>query len=334
MPSDSHPGDRLIIHRFAPRSGNALADDVRAGLTAKNKSLPPKYFYDDLGSQLFVAICRTPEYYLTRAESEILHLYADEIAASVEGPVRLIEPGSGSAEKTRLLIEALIARQGGLLYQPIDISPVSIEESSRELLRLYPSLHIIAYAADYFTALRAMADAPPARERTLGVFLGSNIGNFDRKEAIAFLSSVRRVLRPGDGLLVGADLKKSADVLVPAYDDPLGVTAAFNLNLLARINRELGGEFDVKKFQHRAIYNEAEGRMEIYIVSRVKQKVRIRSLDLEIDFQEGETIHTENSYKYDLKQLASLAGESGFTLTRSWFDRERRFSFNLFSAVE
>jgi len=327
----SEISDRLTIHRLAHTLGaDSFADDVRAGLTGKRKSLAPKYFYDDLGSQLFVAICRLPEYYLTRAESEILRNHSEEIAASIRGPVRLIELGSGSAEKTRYLIDALLARQGALHYKPVDISPVSIEQSSRELLKTYPRLRITAYAADYFTALRAMTEEPVVRdERAMALFLGSNIGNFEMDEARAFLRAVRRVLDRGDGLLVGADLKKSSDVLLPAYDDPLGVTAAFNLNLLARINRELGGEFDLKKFQHRAIYNESEGRIEIYITSLACQTVAIRSLDVEIHFEEGETIHTENSYKYDPDQLAALARETGFALERTWMDSQRRFSFNL-----
>jgi dimethylhistidine N-methyltransferase len=327
--------DRLIIHRLAHSDANTFADDARAGLTSNRKALPPKYFYDDLGSQLFVAICRLPEYYLTRAEGEILRTSADEIIASIESPLRLIELGSGSAEKTRYLIDALLARQRELHYQPVDISPASIEESSRELLRIYPALRITAYAADYFTALQAMAREPrPEDERAMALFLGSNIGNFDREEALAFLRAARQMLRPTDGLLVGADLKKFADTLVPAYDDPLGVTSAFNLNLLGRINRELGGEFDLRSFSHRAVYDESEGRIEMHLVSRRKQTVAIRSLNLEIHFEEGETIHTENSYKYDLDQLSGLARESGFSLSHTWFDSLRRFSFNLFAAID
>lgn len=325
--------DRLTVHNLARASGaTSFADDVRAGLGSKKKSLPPKYFYDDLGSQLFVAICRLPEYYLTRAESEILSNHAEEIAASIRGPVRLIELGSGSAEKTRYLIDALLARQSALHYEPIDISPASIEESSRELLKVYPRLRITAYAADYFTALEAMSEESKVEdERAMALFLGSNIGNFDKDESLAFLRAVRRVLHIGDGLLIGADLKKSSDVLVPAYDDPLGVTAAFDLNLLVRINRELDANFDIKKFEHRALYDESEGRVEMHLVSRARQVVAIRSLDVEIHFEEGETIHTENSYKYDLAQLGDLARESNFSLDRTWTDSLRRFSFNLFA---
>jgi dimethylhistidine N-methyltransferase len=321
--------------RRLAQGGNpdAFADDVRRGLTAKPKILFPKYFYDDLGSKLFEAICRLPEYYLTRAEREILSHHAREIADSIEGPVRLIELGSGSAEKTRYLIEALLERQKELHYLPIDISDESLESSSRELLKAYPQLSITAYASDYFTALRAIAETDSS-ERTIALFLGSNIGNLDPEEAQDFFREVRNVLRPTDALLVGADLKKSAAVLVPAYDDPLGVTAAFNLNLLVRINRELGGQFDIKKFEHRAIYNEELGRVELYLVSLARQTVRIEAIDVEASFEEGETIYTESSYKFDLERLAELARAPGFSLEQTWFDSARRFSFNLFVAAE
>jgi L-histidine N-alpha-methyltransferase len=330
--------DRLQIRRLAQGGdSNAFAKDVRGGLSASPKFLQPKYFYDDLGSQLFEAICRLPEYYLTRAEREILSRHADEIVSTVDGPFRLIELGSGSAEKTRYLIEALLAKQEELHYLPVDISDASLEASSLELLKTYPQLRITAYASDYFTALRELAQTSSAERtstRTIALFLGSNIGNFNPEEAREFFKEVRRVLRPEDALLIGADLKKSADVLLPAYDDPLGVTAAFNLNLLARINRELEGEFNIKKFAHRAIYNEKLGRIEIYIVSSEAQTVPIRALDLLARFEEGETIHTENSYKFDLEQLAELGRETGFILERAWFDSARRFSFNLFAAAE
>jgi dimethylhistidine N-methyltransferase len=315
---------------------NAFASDVRAGLSANPKSLPPKYFYDDLGSQLFEAICRLPEYYLTRAEREILSLNADEIVASFEGPVRLVELGSGSAEKTRYLIEALLGQQSQLHYLPVDISEVSLEGSSLELLHVYPRLRITAFAADYFTALDALAKDEASRRddlRTVALFLGSNIGNFNPDEARVFLKEVRRMLRTGDGLLVGADLKKPASILEPAYDDALGVTAAFNLNLLVRINRELDGDFRVKNFHHRAVYNEDRGRIEVYIVSREAQTARVKAIDLEVSFEHGEMIHTENSYKFDLEQLAMLARDAGFLLRKTWQDSARRFSFNLLAAA-
>jgi len=329
----STAADRFALRRLSNgRDATSFAEDVRAGLTSQQKSLQPKYFYDALGSQLFEAICHLPEYYLTRAESEILRNNADEIVASAGGPARLVELGSGSAEKTRYLIEALLNRQPSLHYLPIDISSASLERSSLELLQIYPRLSITAYAADYFTALEALADSAGTSERTIALFLGSNIGNFDPDGSRAFLSEVRRVLKPCDALLVGADLKKPADVLIRAYDDALGVTSAFNLNLLVRMNRELEANFDVTKFRHRATYNEELGRVEIRMVSLAEQTVRLRALDLEVRFREGETIHTENSYKFDVEQLAKLARATGFSLDKTWFDSERRFSFNLFAA--
>jgi L-histidine Nalpha-methyltransferase len=325
--------DRLILHRLAfGGDANAFAKDVALGLMSNPKVMPPKYFYDELGSRLFEAICFLPEYYLTRAESEILREHADEIVAAIASPARVVELGSGSAEKTRYLIEAMLRRQETLHYLPIDISDASLERSSLELLHLYSNLRITAYAADYFTALRSLKSADE-NERTIALFLGSNIGNFNSDEALNFLHEVRKVLRSEDGLLIGVDLKKSADILVPAYDDALGITAAFNRNLLVRINRELNADFHLEKFLHRAIYNEALGRIEAHLASTEKQVVRINALDLEIHFEQGETIHTENSYKFDLEQLAALASATGFSLEKSWFDQARRFSFNLFTAA-
>jgi L-histidine N-alpha-methyltransferase len=331
------PLNRLTSHRLARTSeANEFADDVRAGLTARPKFLPPKYFYDDLGSKLFEAICYLPEYYLTRAESEILRRHAEAIIAATDGPARLIELGSGSAEKTRYLIDALLQRQPELHYLPVDISSASLEASSVELLETYTDLRITAYAADYFTALSALAEAEKSKQdyrRTIVLFLGSNIGNFDEHESRAFLRAVRHMLDSGDALLLGADLKKPASLLVPAYDDALGVTAAFNLNLLARINRELGGDFDLRKFAHRAIYNDSQSRIEMHLVSREPQRVRIRAINLNIHFDAAETIHTENSYKFDAEQLAALARDTGFALRQTWRDAAQRFSFNLLTAI-
>lgn len=333
-------GNRLIIHRLVTGSGSQeFAEDVRKGLSSSQKFLPPKYFYDQLGAHLFEAICYLPEYYVTRAETEILHTDIDEIISSVNVPsnskIQLIELGSGSSTKTRYFIETLIRHQGELHYLPMDISESSLEGSAEVLLRKYSGLTVTAYAADYTTAFRALAAEAESNEnrRNIVLFLGSSIGNLDYEESVGLLSSIRSALRSGDALLLGADLKKSADVLIPAYDDALGLTAAFNLNLLARINRELGGEFDLKKFRHRAIYDESAGRLEMHLVSREHHRVIIQAIDLEVSFEEGEYIHTENSYKYDTDQLSALARETGFNLAKTWFDSNRRFSFNLFSAM-
>lgn len=324
--------EKLLIHNLVKREPRAgLAEDVRRGLSSQPKRFLPKYFYDQLGSQLFEAICLLPEYYLTRAENEILDQYADEIVSSVEGDTTLIEMGSGSASKTRLIIEALLRKQHDLLFIPVDISASALDSSSRILLQSYPQLKVEAYAADYFAGLAELEKQQ--RTRTLALFLGSNISNFDPDEALKFLHALRQVLRVGDALLLGADLKKERRLLEAAYNDALGVTAAFNLNVLARINRELGGNFDLTAFKHRAFYNEAAGRVEIYIESRRAQSVSIGQLDMEVEFREGEQIHTENSYKYDLNDIARLASETGFVHGRTWLDSQERFSSNLLLAV-
>jgi len=322
---------RLYIHNLVKRDPLAgLAEDVRKGLSARQKRFLPKYFYDELGSQLFEAICLLPEYYLTRAENEILKKYSDEIVTAVDGQKTLVEMGSGSASKTRLIIDALLRRQQNLLFMPVDISASALESSSRILLQSYPRLTIEAYAADYFAGLAELGKKP--RSRTIALFLGSNISNFDLEEALRFLRAMRSVLNKGDALLLGADLKKDPAILEAAYNDALGVTSAFNLNVLARINRELGGTFDLRAFRHRAFYNEAAGRIEIYIQSLRNQSVRIEKLELEIEFGESELIHTENSYKYDMAGIRALAAKTGFELSRTWLDSQERFSSNLLLA--
>jgi L-histidine Nalpha-methyltransferase len=327
---------RFIIHQSLSQTiPDGFADDVRLGLSKQPKSLSPKYFYDALGSQLFEAICLVPEYYLTRAETEIFQAHATEIIAQMFGkstaaPISIVELGSGSSVKTRLLIEAILARQERLHYRPIDISRTILEQSAGKLLGDYPNLYITAQVNDYTQGMSSMVRRDG--ERILVLFLGSNIGNYEPEEARSLLSQIRRALRPGDGLLLGADLKKSPGILEPAYNDSLGVTSAFNLNLLLRINRELEADFDLSRFEHRAHYNEREGRVEIYIISRAAQSVRIRKIGMQIDFREGEMIHTENSYKYDTDQLGGLARETGFKLQRTWFDSGNRFSCNFWWA--
>jgi dimethylhistidine N-methyltransferase len=331
--SDNPHHNRLVIHNLVRVDlHTSFAEDVRAGLMSEPKRLFPKYFYDELGSQLFEAICLLPEYYLTRAENEIFARYSDEIVSEVLAEkVSLVEMGSGSASKTRLIIEALLKRQPELLYIPVDISATALEQSSRVLLQSYPQLRIDAYASDYYDGINALGAKP--KGRTLALFLGSNIGNFDPEEAQTFLRAMRRVLNVGDALLLGADLRKQAGILEDAYDDSLGVTSAFNLNLLARINRELEADFNLRAFHHKAVYNEELGRVEVYIQSNAAQTVMIRRLDLEIHFAEGERIHTENSYKYDLEGLSLLANATGYTRARTWLDEREQFSSNLFIAT-
>ncbi|MDQ1591878.1 MAG: hypothetical protein QOG71_2505 [Pyrinomonadaceae bacterium] len=340
--ADAPHAARLRLQRFDTEDARAaFARDVARGLGSSPKQLFPKYFYDELGSELFDAICLLPEYYLTRAENEILARHADEIVAAAASsrapdgaPLSLLELGSGSATKTRRVIEAILKRQPDLLYRPVDISASALTASADALLQAYPALRIEAYASDYDGALGHLSRGRDARadERLLALFLGSNVGNFDRDGAQQFLRALRGVLREGDALLLGADLKKDRAALEAAYDDALGVTAAFNLNLLVRLNREFGADFDVRAFRHVAAYNEEAGRVEIYIKSRREQIVRLPGLDLEITFDAGERVHTENSYKYDRDGLDALAAETGFACTRRWTDEGGRFSSNLFVA--
>jgi dimethylhistidine N-methyltransferase len=328
--SDSE--SRLIIHDLARRNGHAdFARDVQRGLSATPKQLFPKYLYDELGSRLFEAICEVEEYYLTRAEREILANHADDIVRAIPDCHTLIELGSGSAEKTRKVIDAFFRRQADLLFVPVDISASALEASSRALLVSYPALQIDAYAADYFQALDALKIAGP--EPALLLFLGSNIGNFEPDDALHFLRAIRKVLRQGDALLLGADLKKEAAVLEAAYNDPLGVTRAFIVNELARINRELGANFDLWAFGLRSAYNESAGRVEVYLESLREQSINFRELEMTIEFAAGEHIHMENSYKFDLQGLRELGAQSDFNLETQWLDKGQRFSSNLFRAA-
>jgi dimethylhistidine N-methyltransferase len=299
------------------RAVQSFAEDVRRGLTAPRKFLLPHYFYDALGSALFDAICELPEYYVTRCETEILTACREEIAKAFGTPVRLVELGSGSARKTRILLDVVAASE----YVPVDVDAGMLEKTASQLRHEYPGLAVHPIAGDFRTP-----SFPPADVRTVVLFLGSTIGNLDPAAALAMLSALRAVLRPGDALFLGADLRKPASVLLPAYDDALGVTAAFNLNLLARINRELGGHFDLASFAHRAVWNEEHGRIEMHLISRVAQQVRIDALDLTVSFAEGESIHTENSHKYDAAALAALAAGAGFAIERQWTDARGWFA--------
>lgn len=299
--------------------------DVRRGLTARPKFLLPHYFYDPLGSALFDAICELPEYYVTRAETEILTSRAEEIANAFGTPIRLVELGSGSARKTRILLDAITARQPDLEYVPIDVDASMLEKSGHALLQEYDELRVTAICGDFREASRAVPHRGN-RQRTVVLFLGSTIGNLDPDAAVAMLRDLRATLAPGDAFFLGADLRKSPAILEPAYDDPLGVTALFNLNLLGRINRELGGHFPFPTFAHRAFYNEALGRIEMHLVSRVAQTVRIDALSLDVEFAEGESIHTENSYKHNDESLRALMDASGFAVERKWTDSRGWFA--------
>ncbi|MGH7729286.1 MAG: L-histidine N(alpha)-methyltransferase [Vulcanimicrobiaceae bacterium] len=325
-------GARLMLYRARPHAEDGrFAADVRAGLGATPKRLSPTYFYDELGSALFEAICALPEYYLTRAESEILARHADEIVGALGEPLELVEFGSGSARKTRVLIEAALARQERLAYHPIDISEEALIGSAGALLAAYEQLEISAFASDYREVLAG--GLLRTQTRVLALFLGSNIGNFEPDAARTFLTSVAGALRRGDGLLLGYDLKKEASILERAYDDPGGVTAAFNKNLLGRINRELGGGFDARSFEHSARYDPQRGGVDSFLVSSRAQRVPVAALACEIAFAAGEAIHTESSFKFDPDAIAKLARRSGFSPARTWFDPERRFAVALLLRV-
>jgi dimethylhistidine N-methyltransferase len=287
-----------------------LAEDIRSGLLAEPKHLHCVYFYDAEGSLLFEQICELEEYYLTRAEAGILTEHAREIVG--DGPLELVELGSGSAVKTRILLDAA---EGPVHYIPIDVSREMLEESSAALRRDYPKLRVTPVADDYFHGLELPRF--DRRARRLVLWLGSNVGNFHRPDAAAFL---RRVGPLCDAIVMGVDLRKSREVLERAYDDSRGVTAQFNLNLLVRINRELGADFDVSQFEHRAVYDEQKGRVEMYLVSRKAQRVHIRALDLAVDFAAGEAVHTENSYKYSREEIGELAQAAGLRVDRLFTD--------------
>ncbi len=314
------------------RGGDGFADAVRAGLSAAPKKLPCRYFYDAEGSRLFEEICTVEEYYLTRAEREILERRADEIASHLPAGTVLAELGSGSAAKTRLLIASILKREAALVYMPIDISGEMLERSSRELVEEYPTLAVRAVRDEYERGLRRMARdsarSSPAPARLL-LWLGSSIGNLDRQAAVAFLREIATVMSPRDRFLVGIDLRKDPAQLESAYDDAGGVTAQFNLNLLARINRELAGEFALERFRHRAEYDAVEGRVRMFLESRAAQTVRVATLDREFEFGAGERIHTEDCYKYSIREIDALARGAGLDVRERWLDGARRFSLNL-----
>lgn len=303
-----------------------IAADVWQGLTASPKYLPAKLFYDEIGSQLFEQITELPEYYLTRTERSILEQYAGEILEAAGASLTLVELGAGTAAKTCVLIEELLERQPRALFYPIDVSPTALDEAVHQLGRRFPLLRVNPIVADYTSGV-------PALSRILGrklvLYIGSSIGNFEPPQAIRLLRRIRQTLRPGDALLLGADFAKSPKILLPAYDDAQGVTAAFNRNILARLNRELEADFVPEAFEHVAVWNRRCSRMEIYLESTTAQTVFLPALDLDISFQRGERIHTENSYKYTHAMIESILRESGFALEHSWSDRKQWFGVHL-----
>lgn len=295
-----------------------------AGLAKSPKTLPCKYFYDARGARLFEQICELDEYYPTRTELSIMRDHVAEMAQVIGPRARVVELGSGEGVKTRLLLEAL---ERPVEYVPVDISAEQLAHVARSLRQRFPYVRISPIVADYTHAF-ALPPCPGAA-RTVAYFAGSTIGNFEPEDALTFLTRTAALCGPGGGLLLGVDLKKDTNVLEAAYNDREGVTAAFNMNLLSRINRELGGDFREDAFRHQAIYNEALGRIEMHLFSKVSQRVHVGPATF--GFEAGESIVTEYSYKYDVEQMAALAARAGFKRERVWTDRENRFSVHAFT---
>jgi L-histidine N-alpha-methyltransferase len=309
-----------------------FAADIRAGLTKSGqKELPSKYLYDTLGSKLFEVIVELPEYGLTRADERLLRGHGHEIVQRIPGDVILCELGSGSGRKTRWILEAL-SRRRHTSYFPIEISPAALAECRRELADI-PSVGIVGLEREYLDGLLEVAARRRGGQRILVLFLGSTIGNFSAPADVKFLRDVRAILESGDALLLGTDLEKPVAQLIAAYDDPLGVTAAFNLNLLARINRELEGGFDLGQFEHMARFNSETRSVEMHLRSLRRQTITIRRAGMTAGFEEGETIWTENSHKYSLEEVARMAETAGFGCAGQWVDREWPFAETLLTAA-
>lgn len=306
-----------------------FARDAARDLAMTPKQMQSKYLYDELGSSLFESICRLPWYRITRAESRLLTRRGSEMMAPLADPVTLIELGSGSGEKVALLAEALRTRRRRVAIHLIDISPTALELSERTLGAL-EHVSVVGHRATYEEGLRRAARERTAKGGLLVLFLGSNIGNFDPPASQEFLAEIRAALRSGDALLLGADLVKPENELMLAYDDPLGVTAAFDKNLLVRMNRELGADFDLRAFGHRAIWNPVERRVEMHLVSVRPQTVTIPRADVTVRFEDGESIWTESSYKYEAHEILELATSAGFQSHGQWVDPEARFALTLF----
>lgn len=321
-----------------PPSGTALtgrhhlAEDVRRGLSRSPKQLEPQYLYDTLGSQLFEAICELPEYRITRAERRLLAAHAATIGAGLASPVTLVELGGGNGEKLALLIEPLVRVLPDLRVALVDVSATALDLATRTLGR-FPGLGVTGHQTTYEDGLRRVTDGRSGDDTIMVAFLGSNIGNLDPSAARTFLGTLRSALRAEDRLVLGADLVKPEAELVLAYDDPLGVTAAFNKNLLGRLNRELGADFDLDQFAHRAVWNVTASRVEMHLESLCAQTVSIPGADCRVRFAAGESIWTESSYKYETEEIAALAAAAGFARRDQWVDTDARFAVTAFDAV-
>jgi L-histidine Nalpha-methyltransferase len=322
----------MFTQIFPARHVSEFAAEVRAGLTKSGqRELPSKYLYDEVGSALFEAICVLPEYGLTRADARLLQNHAREIVNRLPSPLQVAELGSGTGKKTRWILEALSQRQK-TYYYPIEISPSALAACEKEMGQI-DLVSVVGYEQPYLEGLRAVADRRSVSDHLLVLFLGSTIGNFDRGAGRAFLRDMRKILLPGDALLLGTDLEKDIDVQILAYDDPAGVTAAFNKNILGRINRELGAYFDLAAFRHEAHWNDVERRIEMHLCSLRRQTVEIPAASLRLMLNEGETIWTESSHKYKAEEVLEMAADTGFRCEGQWIDSEWPFAQNLLVAI-
>jgi dimethylhistidine N-methyltransferase len=321
----------MLVQTITPNTTYEFAVDVRDGLAKPGqKELLSKYPYDDVGSALFEVISHLPEYGLTRADERLLRRHGHDIVERLATPVSVAELGSGSGRKTRHILEALCRRQR-TTYYPIEISPSALAMCEREL-RDIESISIVGFEREYLDGLLEVAAHRSTGQHLLVLFLGSTIGNFDRSAGIRFLVEVRRILQPGDSLLLGTDLEKSGVQLLAAYDDALGVTAAFNLNLLARINSELDADFDLAQFKHVARINHEARSVEMHLRSMCRQTVHVPAAELLVEFLEGETIWTESSHKYSPQEVFSMASTAGFRCEAQWIDEQWPFAENLLIA--
>jgi dimethylhistidine N-methyltransferase len=306
-----------------------IAAAVSEGLLSRPKWLPSWLFYDAAGSRLFDQITELPEYYVTRTERAILAARAEEIVerAAGEQALRIVELGAGSCDKTRLLLRAAVDRQDTVVYEPVDVSASALEDAQErlenEISGVLVSPRVLDYTRDF------TLEPPCPGERRLVLYIGSSIGNFEPGEAQNLLESVRDALIPGDALLLGVDMVKNRDTLLTAYDDAAGVTAAFNRNVLVRLNRELGADFDPEAFAHRAVWNASKSRIEMHLESMQPQAVQLSGVDLTLGFAQGETIHTENSYKYQAGQAEAMLRAAGFAPEETWTDEKGWFSVSL-----
>jgi L-histidine N-alpha-methyltransferase len=309
---------------------STIADDVLSGLIATPKTLPPRLFYDDAGSRLFEQITGLPEYYLTRTERIILEANAGDIIRAAGTPLTLIELGAGTAAKTEVIVDALLRRQLQAVFYPIDVSESALRVAEEALEARFPALSVRPLVGDYSGGLSSLSRIAG---RKLVLYIGSSIGNYEPEAATELLAMVRRSLSPGDALLLGADMApsmaKPKAALLAAYNDAQGVTARFNLNILARINCELGADFSLADFRHKAVWNAKKSRIEMHLESLRPQTIRIADLDAAIRFAKGETIHTENSYKFTNKMLKDIIAEAGFVIERTWTDKRKWFGVHL-----